>query len=141
MVTFNFNNGQYLDVLFTDKVEKDEIIQLISAVLSSNEYPTNLNVLVDSSRAIFDTNLDHLDSVFHENTKLFDKYNSLRVAIVMSKPLFTALAIIYSRMFEDEKYNYQVFCTVDAAITWLNKGMDSDRLRIYPNDNRPSRVN
>ena len=129
MVSFNYNNGEYLEAVFTKTVDQYEIIHMISSlVLKSDAFPTNLNILIDSRNGTLSLKKDHLYNILNENLKMSGIYRSLNVAMVMNRPMDTALAMIYARLAKLNRYHYQVFSTRSAAETWLCEKKEFDSL-------------
>ncbi len=135
MVTFNYNEEKgYVETMFIDVVNQGEIVNYLHALRQSEIYPKNLKILIDDTQGILSLKPHQLNEILNENIRLFERYESLNVAIVTDRPVDTALAVIYTRLIQLERYKFQVFNTKMAADLWLNKGMGKNPHHIVSND-------
>lgn len=139
MVSFNYNhNSAHVDARFIGDVSQSEIINFIYDLRVCETYPCDLNILIDATDGALSIKPNQLYRIFEENAKMFGKYSSLRVALVMKRPLDTALALIYTKISNMEDYKYQVFSTRSAALVWLHNGCQNDKYKIGSNGPRPN---
>ncbi|TLX72132.1 hypothetical protein E9993_18890 [Labilibacter sediminis] len=134
MVTYNYNKDkEILETFFVNNVTQGEIINFLKAIRSTNEMPKDLRMLIDSTKGSLALNPAQLYKILDENIKLFSRFNTLKVAIVLDRPVDTALAVIYTRLIQLERYQFQVFNTILAATGWINKGVNGGNRHIKPN--------
>ncbi len=133
MVRFDYNIEEgYVEILFLKEVSQAEVINMLKSIKDHNEFPKDLKMFIDGTNGKLAINPDELQVILNENIKMFETFNTLKVAIVIDKPVDTAIAVIYNRMIQLERYEFKVFNTLMAAKVWLQKGMQGS-YRIYPN--------
>lgn len=96
-----------------------EVVDYIVATKENISYPRSLKILTDATGANMVFSPQDLVVIEEENSKSIERYDSITDAIVLESPRETALAILYQRLAENEKYKFQVFSTREAAIKWL----------------------
>lgn len=134
MITFNYNKDKrILETFFTEKVTQKEIIDYLKSISKVDIFPTDLKILIDSTKGSLSLHPGQLYYILDENVKLFSHYNTLKIAIAVDRPIDTALAVIYTRLIQLERHLFQVFNTTAAAAVWLNKGQNVGNIRAYPN--------
>lgn len=134
MVTFNYNKKKgFLETFFTEKTTQEEIIDFLKSISEVDTFPMNLRILIDSTKGSLSLHPGQLYQILDENVKLFSHYNTLKVAIVLDRPIDTALAVIYTRLIQLENYQFQVFNTIAAASVWLSKGQNVENSGSHTN--------
>ena len=133
MVTYNYNKEKgYLNVVFSSKVNHGEIINYIGSLMKEDDLPRDLGVLIDARAGSVNINPANLYYILEENVKMFSKFNSLRVAIVVDGTINTALAVLYMRLIQLERYKFKTFSLMESAEEWVRK--DVDQNRTYPKE-------
>ncbi len=117
---FHFNSDS--DILIykcVDIIDKEHIMDLYKHIAEESSYPRNLRTLIDAADCIFKFEIKDLPELFQGLEKAFEKYSSLREAIVVDKPYETVLATLFAEGFKDPNYKFKVFSTKYAALGWL----------------------
>jgi len=137
MVTFSYNEQKdYLETFFNDKTTTAEVINYLKEIRKKTDYPKNLKILINSKNGKLVINPISLKQILEENIKLFSVFSTLKVGIVIDKPVDTALAVIYTRLIQLEKYQFHVFNTFEAAELWICKG-NNNRNQLFPQNPIP----
>ncbi len=132
MITYNFNEGKgYIEATFKEKVNQGEIVNYINSLMKENHLPDHLKGIIDAREASFNVHPADLYNILSENIKMFSRFNSLKVAILIKNPVDTALAMIFTRLIQLERYHFKVFTTELAAERWINERINHDN-RKYP---------
>ncbi len=141
MVSYNYNQGkEYIEAIFIDKINQGEIVNYINSLMKENHLPKDLKGIIDARNASFTFHPADLYNIIEENVKMFTHFNTLKVAIIITNPVDTALAIIFTRLIQLERYNFKVFNTPEAAERWINKGHPTKRIRKYPSNTFAKKV-
>ncbi len=131
MVTFKYNpKEKYLETFFIGKISPGEIIHYFNSLTKHSDLPMDLKILIDVSEGSLNFNPADLNYILEENIRMFRTYNSLKIALVTTNPIDTALAVIYSRLIELERYQFTVYCEIKTALQWLNEG--ASPCKFYP---------
>jgi hypothetical protein len=131
MVTFKYNpKDKYLETFFIGKISPGEIIHFFNSLTKHNDLPMDLKILIDVSEGSLNINPADLNYILEENIKMFRTYNTLKIALVTTNPIDTALAVIYSRLIDLERYQFIVYCEMKTALQWLRKGTST--CKFYP---------
>ncbi len=135
MVTYNYNEGkEYIEAVFKDKINQGEIVNYINSLMKENHLPENLKGIIDARNASFGFHPADLYNIIEVNVKMFSRFNTLKVAIIITNPVDTALAMIFTRLIQLERYRFKVFTTPEAAERWISKGHSNKDQRKYPNN-------
>ncbi len=122
MITHFYKQEQNcIETLFTGKVTKTEIIDFIHLLIRNNDYPKDLKILINASQGRLFLKPSNLFPILEENIKMFTIYNTLKVGIVIERPIDTALAVLYTRLIQLDRYQFHVFNTETAARQWIYK--------------------
>lgn len=122
MVTNSFNkkNG-ILTVKYEGETNIKEVLENIENTKVNIQYSKNLKVLLDARKAKFVISIEELEKIKEINFSVLNKYNSIKEAMVISNPKNAALSMLYNEITNTSNYQYEVFSTLKAALTWLNK--------------------
>ncbi len=134
MIQYNFNQEKnYIEATFTGKINQGEIVNYINSLMKENQLPENLKGIIDAREASFNIHPADLYNILSENVKMFSRFNSLKVAIIIKNPVDTALAMIFTRLIQLERYLFKVFTTETAAERWINERINNENKK-YPNN-------
>jgi len=134
MIKYNYNQEKgYIEANFSDKVNQGEIVNYINSLMKENHLPENLRGIIDAREASFNIHPADLYNIITENVKMFSRFNFLKVAIIINNPVDTALAMIFTRLIQLERYHFKVFNTDEAAERWINEHT-SNETRKFPSN-------
>jgi len=63
--------------------------------------------------------LNQLQKIADVNNRLLDRYLFVKQAIVLDKPLDTAMAYYYKQLSMQGNYTLELFTTIEAANKWM----------------------
>lgn len=120
MVHFEFDQrSQIINCIMKDKIVVDDITQFIESMVSADYLPQNLRMLINMLDCEVILMRDQLPGIVEANNYLLQKYITVRHAIVIDKPVSTALAMFYKKLSVQKNYTLQIFSTLTAAQTWI----------------------
>lgn len=97
----------------------NEIINYIKSTKNNHSYPRKLNILTNASKARLNINLEDLQLIVKENLLSIEKYKFIRDAIILTRPIETAICSLYQELSKTNKYEFQIFSTYNCAKNWL----------------------
>ncbi len=132
MIKYNYNQEKgYVEAIFQEKINQGEIVNYINCLMKENHLPDNLKGIIDARNASFSVHPANLYNILSENVKMFTRFNMLKVAIIINNPVDTALAMIFTRLIQLERYHFKVFTTINGAERWINESISTEN-RKYP---------
>jgi hypothetical protein len=119
-ISYNIKND-LVRVLFNGTIRIEAINRLISDLVSNEDLPLNLKVLIDSRRAKFDTKPSDLPSIIRKLKEHNKKFETIKLTIIQQNPYETAISMIMQELLKGiGNIYFKVFSTEQAAILWLN---------------------
>ena len=120
MVHFEFDSKlQVLNCRMTDAICLDDIIDFIETIIRVDDLPFNLKMVINMLNARVDFDIEDFQKIIDANNKLFEKYESVRHAIIINSPKDTAFALYYKEINIKDNYFFKVFSTTKAAQEWI----------------------
>ena len=120
MVHFEFDQrSQVINCLMKDKVVADDLTKFIKSMVIADDLPQHLRMLINMLDCELILMTDQLQGIVEANNCLLQKYTTVRHAIVIDKPVSTALAMFYKKLSLQKNYNFQIFSTLTAAQRWI----------------------
>jgi len=111
----------YLHSIYDGDITKDDLINYIDATRLNKSYPRKLKILTDSTKANMLLSKADLELVIEANYKSLEQYDYIYDAIITSNPKETAFSMWFKKMSANNKYKFEVFFTVEAALKWLSE--------------------
>ncbi len=123
MISYQFNhNLQIIEVEYTGDVDLNQLLEYGERVKNDGSLPRDLLILTDATKANYLFDIAE-NSVMLETLKdQLKPYNSVRVAVIHSKPMETAMSMLVDADHKIADYNHMVFTTRRAALQWLLAG-------------------
>ena len=115
---FNLEKG-ILESKFVGEITLTEIVNFRIKIKEKKTYPRILKIKTDISNANFKFSEDDLETIVIENDKSLENYNFIIEAVIAVNPQTTAFSILYQKLGENDKYNFNVFSTEKGASMWL----------------------
>lgn len=130
MIKYNINKDKNrLDVKWVGDITQEEIKKYLIDIYNEGVYDNINKTLIDgrqSNLLINDT--DFVEEINILRNKLLldilskiDENKIFYIAIIIDKPIGTALSTFYSMISESRNFIFRVFSTDDAAEEWLKK--------------------
>ena len=128
MITTKFNTcTNILEVTYFGDVTSKEIIDYIIATMNNSNYPRELKILTDASKAKMCFDPDDIHKIVDANNRSLKKYDSITDALIVVNPNETALTVFFKFLSENEKYAVNAFATKKAASEWLHSKSKSNK--------------
>lgn len=116
-----------LDILLTitaNTLVVEEIIGHYEKLANYNSMPENLKVLIDCRDTKFKIKPHEMALTIDALRKAVKNYESVQEAIMVIDPYETAIASIFENFSSGiENYNFKIFYTDDAGISWLKRAV------------------
>lgn len=90
-------------------------------ILSSNQYPRYLKVLIDTRDGVFKVKPGELSQSIEILKQAILKYTYIKEAIITEKPYETAIATLFHENAKMQNYQFKIFFSRDSALQWLTK--------------------
>ena len=121
MIEHIFNHElNILELHLGETLQIEDILDSYVLMRKSNYLPRDLMILIDCRESIIDLKVSELMLTNDAVRRTLAQYNSLKEAIIVDKPLETALASIFQQNNLDHTfYSCNIFSTRDAAVAWL----------------------
>lgn len=98
----------------------DDVIENIHKYVEGVDGISNFQLLaIDATRCRSNISLSDLSKLKHSNKLLSERFEMLKVAIILNDPVYTAICMVYQNIISSDKYNLKVFSTQGAAYRWL----------------------
>lgn len=98
----------------------DDVIENIKEYAEGVAVVSGFQLLViDATRCRSNISLNDLGKLKHCNQLLYERFEMLKVAIILNDPVYTAICMVYQNIINSERYQLNVFSTRGAAIRWL----------------------
>ena len=118
---FDFNSSDsILDVKMPANLKISDVLDYYKTIKRSNQYPKDLKVLIDAEYTEFMFIPYDLDKIKEAVENTLESYSSIKEALVTSKPVSTAIAMLFGEI-EINNYEFQAFYTQSAARKWLKE--------------------
>lgn len=122
MITYLFNKKLgLLETKFEGDVILSEVVDYIIYTKENKTYPRKLKIITDATTANFKFSRSDINVILEENYKSLEKYDFIIDAIISENPKNTALSMLYMELVKTNKYEFNVFSTKSAALSWLEK--------------------
>jgi hypothetical protein len=124
--TYQIQN-EILNVKFTDEIPLTEIISWLESI-TYERYPVKcLKIFGDATMASYQFNTRQIDLIALFGDQLCQKFSSIRIALVLSKPKETALTTLVGIKMHSENYHQVIFSDKENAMAWLVNPNNIDR--------------
>lgn len=112
---------EFIKVWFEGAVQAYSIADLITEIVGQRDkLPSDLKVLIDARRATFAGKPDDLIMILKKFREHYDKFELIKMTIILQNPYETAISIILKEMLRDiSNVLFKVFSTEQAALFWL----------------------
>lgn len=122
MITYLFNKKLgLLETKFEGDVILSEVVDYIIYTKENKTYPRKLKIITDATTANFNFSRSDINVILEENFKSLEKYDFIIDAMISENPKNTALSMLYKELVKTNKYEFNVFSTKSAALSWLEK--------------------
>lgn len=122
MISTKFNQQTgILETRYIGDITLKQIIDYIEATKNNCTYPRHLKILTDAGQANMLFGHKDIDAIVSANNESLKNYNSITDALIIDKPMETALTTFFKLLAENEKYTTKVFSTREGANLWLTK--------------------
>ncbi len=99
----------------------DDVIEYVKQYADeSNLLPSNHLLVINATNCRTNISLSDLVKLDEINKLLCKKFESLKVAVMLSDPMYTAICMVYQKLIKSDHYNIKVFSTRSAAHRWLS---------------------
>ena len=120
MIHYDFDKRhQVLNCTMKGTVTVDEVVVFIESIIKDDFLLADLNMIINMLECEVAFEFNQLQKIADANNRLLDRYLSIRHAVVLDKPLDTAMAYYYKQLSLQRNYSMEIFTTVHAARTWL----------------------
>ncbi|WP_066628981.1 hypothetical protein [Labilibacter marinus] len=87
----------------------------------SNTLPSSHLLVINATNCRTNIGLKDLARLDQVNELLSEKFELLKVAVLINDPMYTAICMIYQKLIKSNHYHFQVFSTRGAAHRWLKR--------------------
>ncbi|PKQ65823.1 hypothetical protein BZG02_02125 [Labilibaculum filiforme] len=115
---FNHQTG-ILEAQYIGNITLKDILDYIDATKDNTTYPRNLRILTDASQANMLLGHNDIETIVNANNESLKNYNYIVDALIVDKPVETALSLFFKLLSENNKYKAKVFSTPEGAEYWL----------------------
>jgi len=120
-IEFDFNSfDSILDVGLPANLKITDVQDYYKTIKNSDQYPQDLKILIDAEYTEFMFIPHDLDKIKEAVENTLESYASIKEALVTSKPVSTAIAMLFGEI-EINNYEFQAFYTQSAARKWLKE--------------------
>lgn len=120
MISSKFNpQTGILETQYIGDVSLKEIIDYIEATKNNYSYPRDLKILTDACQANMIFGHKDIEAIVNANNESLKNYNFIADALIIDKPIETALTAFFKLLAENKKYTPMIFSTHEAANRWL----------------------
>ncbi|TLX75236.1 hypothetical protein E9993_10060 [Labilibacter sediminis] len=120
--------GEIIEVNVNEFITINDVIDMLTKHLDSLEYTQNNHrILLNAIRCRTNINLRDLSELDSINKEINERFNDLKIAVVIDDPIYTAICMVYQQLIKPFHYHFQVFSTKSAARRWLHKDMLYER--------------
>ncbi|MGQ1784177.1 hypothetical protein ACT29I_03505 [Saccharicrinis sp. GN24d3] len=100
----------------------DDIVDTIKQYADDfNHLPSSHKLVINAKKCRSNIRLKDLAKLNEVNTLLSEKFDLLKVAVLLNDPMYTAICMVYQQLIKSNHYFIQVFSTHGAAHRWLGK--------------------
>ena len=120
MIEYLYDNK--LEILKTNSkgiLRIDDIVSHYYTIAKNNILTENLKILIDCRETKFDVEPDEIILINDAVKKALNKYAYIKEAILIEQPYETVLATIFEKGIKLDHYNFKIFSTENAALSWL----------------------
>lgn len=98
----------------------DDVINNVQKYAEEINAVSSIQLLViDATRCRSNISLSDLGKLKHSNKLLCERFEMLKVAIILNDPVYTALCMVYQNLLKSDRFQLKVFSTRGAACRWL----------------------
>lgn len=109
-----------VEVAISRFITIDDVINNIQEYAEGINAVDGLQLLViDATQCRSNISLSDLSKLKHSNNLLCERFEMLKVGIILNDPVYTALCMVYQNLLKSDRYHLKVFSTRDAAYRWL----------------------
>ena len=120
MIQTNYNSeSKIISTNYIGKIDANEIIEYFGDLNIEGDFKKDLLYIDDHTQAEFDFKALDIKQIVHALYDKIIKLNSIRVAVVNTKPKETAYSLIAIRLLRAKNMHAKAFCTKEAAQDWL----------------------
>ena len=120
MVHIEFDSkSQVVNCIMKDKIVVEDVTRFIKSMICADDLPKDLRIIVHLLNCEVLFNVDQIPEIVKANDYLLERYVSIRQAIVIDKPISTALAVYYKKLCKQSNYSFKIFSTLIAAEFWI----------------------
>lgn len=120
MIHYDFDKRrQVLNCTMVGTITVDEVVVFIESIIKADYLLADLNMIIDMLDCEVLFQLNQLQKIADVNNRLLDRYLSVKHAIVLDKPLDTAMAYYYKQLSMQGNYMLELFTTIEAANKWM----------------------
>ena len=120
MIHYNFDKRrQVLNCTMVGTITVDEVVVFIESIIKADFLLADLNMIIDMLDCEVLFQLNQLQKIADVNNRLLDRYLFVKQAIVLDKPLDTAMAYYYKQLSMQGNYMLELFTTIEAANKWM----------------------
>lgn len=120
-IVFDFNSFDLiLDVKLPENLKITEVQDYYKTIKNSDLYPKDLKILIDAEYTEFMFIPHELDKIKEAVENTLESYSSIKEAMFTSKPVSTAIAMLFGEI-EINNYEFQAVYTRSAARKWLKE--------------------
>jgi len=120
-IEFDFSSlDSILEVKMPANLKISDVLDYYKTIKKSDEYPQDLKVLIDAEYTVFMFIPHDLDEIKEAVEDTLESYTSIKEALVTSKPVSTAMAMLFGEI-EINNYEFRAFYTQSAARKWLKE--------------------
>ena len=121
MVLTEFNHQTaILESKFEGELTVEDLVAHNILMNENESYPSFLKILIDSTKATVKFPSSDLPILAEKHLEIIEKYNYIVTAIILDSPKETAFAILFQKLTENKKFEFQLFASREAALKWLN---------------------
>ena len=113
-------SGNIVEVDLNTFITIEDVIEAIDSFADGSiELPANHLLVINATNCRTNIGLRDLPKLDRVNEMLGEKFDLLKVAVLLNDPIYTAICMIYQQLIKSKHYCFQVFSTRTAAYRWL----------------------
>ncbi|MCD4698728.1 MAG: hypothetical protein K8S16_21055 [Bacteroidales bacterium] len=121
MINSELNSStKILETTLSGLITIPEVKRHYTSIIYNKALPSRLKIIINSKDATYQFERADLIRIADSVKELLDHFDIVVEAIIESNPYETALAFMYEKRTKLPNFNFKVFSTREAAMTWLS---------------------